>query len=168
MNGRPAGARGRPHPLAVELARLMRERGLHLAVAESCTGGLVGHLITGVAGSSEYFLGGVVAYANSAKEALLGVQRRTLAVHGAVSPETAREMAAGARRAFGAQIGAAVTGIAGPGGGAAGKPVGLTFIHLSGPDAELAERHVFGSDRAGNRLLSAEALLGLIVRHLRG
>jgi PncC family amidohydrolase len=155
-----------PHPLAGEFGRLLSARGLTLALAESCTGGLIGSLITDVAGSSDYFLGSAVTYANSAKQNLLGVRPETLLAHGAVSAETAAEMAQGARRLFGAAIAASVTGIAGPGGGMPGKPVGLVHIHLSAADAEIGERHVWGADRMGNKLLSAEAVLRLVTWYL--
>ena len=155
-----------PHPLASKLGRLLTVRGLTLALAESCTGGLVGSLITDVAGSSDYFLGSAVTYANSAKQNLLGVRPETLLAHGAVSVETAAEMAQGARRIFGADIAASVTGIAGPGGGMPGKPVGLVHIHLSAADAEIGEQHVWDADRIGNKLLSAEAVLRLVERYL--
>jgi len=155
-----------PNPLAIELGRLLNARGLTLALAESCTGGLIGSLITDVAGSSDYFLGSAVTYANGAKQNLLGVRPETLQAHGAVSAETAAEMAQGARRLFGATIAASVTGIAGPGGGMPGKPVGLVHIHLSAADAEIGERHVWDADRMGNKLLSAEAVLRLVVRYL--
>lgn len=158
----------RTHPLAVELGVLLSEHKLTLALAESCTGGLIGSLITDVPGSSDYFLGSAVTYAYSAKEAILGVRRATLLAHGAVSAETAAEMAQGARRIFGADIAAAVTGIAGPGGGTPDKPTGLTHIHLSAADAEIGERHVWDADRMGNKLLSAEAVLRLVVGHLQG
>jgi PncC family amidohydrolase len=157
-----------PHPLAVELGRLLSARGLTLALAESCTGGLIGSLITDVAGSSDYFLGSAVTYANRAKQGLLGVRPETLLAHGAVSAETAAEMAQGARRIFGAEIAASVTGIAGPGGGMPGKPVGLVHIHLSATDAEIGERHVWDSDRIGNKLLSAEAVLRLVIWYVEG
>ncbi len=144
----------------------LRARGLTLALAESCTGGLIGDLITDVPGSSDYFLGSAVTYAYSAKENILGVRHETLLAHGAVSAETAAEMAQGARRIFGADIAASVTGIAGPGGGMPGKPVGLVHIHLSASDAEIGERHVWDSDRAGNKRLSAEAVLRLVIRYV--
>jgi PncC family amidohydrolase len=164
-NTRPTTAQ-QPHPLASELSRLLSGRGLTLALAESCTGGLIGSLITDVPGSSDYFLGGAVTYAYSAKQNLLGVRPETLLAHGAVSAETAAEMAQGARRIFDAAIAASVTGIAGPGGGMPGKPVGLVHIHLSAADAEIGERHVWDADRMGNKLLSAEAVLALVVRYL--
>jgi PncC family amidohydrolase len=120
-----------------------------------------------VAGSSDYFLGSAVTYANSAKEATLGVRQSTLAEHGAVSPQTAGEMARGARGLFDADLALAVTGIAGPTGGLPGKPVGLVYLHLSAPDAEIGERHVWSSDRIGNKRLSAEAALRLLLRYLK-
>ncbi len=110
------------------LGRELKRRGLTLAVAESCTGGLVGARITAVPGSSDYFLGGVLAYANAAKTALLSVSEKTLAARGAVSAECAREMAEGARRALGADVGLSITGVAGPSGGTAEKPVGLVYV----------------------------------------
>jgi PncC family amidohydrolase len=157
-----------PHPLAAELGRLLHARGLTLALAESCTGGLIGSLITDVPGSSDYFLGSAVTYAYSAKENILGVRHETLLAHGAVSAETASEMAQAARRIFGADVAVSVTGIAGPGGGMPGKPVGLAHIHLSAVDAEIGERYVWDSDRMRNKLLSAEAVLRLVVRYLEG
>ncbi len=162
---RPPTARSL-HALAVEVGRRLRARGQTLALAESCTGGLVGSLITDVPGSSDYFLGSAVAYAYSAKEALLGVRPETLAQHGAVSREAAAEMAQGARRLFGADVAVAVTGIAGPTGEQPGKPVGLVYLHLSAADAEWGERYVWAADRVGNKRLSAAAALRLVVRYV--
>jgi len=162
----PAGD-GAPD-LARKLGRLLTAQGLTLALAESCTGGLIGDLVTDVSGSSNYFLGSAVTYAYSAKEAILGVRHDTLASYGAVSPQTAAEMARGARRIFGADLAVAVTGIAGPTGGLPGKPVGLVFIHLSTKDAEIGERWVWNSDRIGNKRLTAETVLRLLIRHLAG
>lgn len=159
-------AHPQPHPLAVELGVLLRARELTLALAESCTGGLIGNLITDVPGSSDYFLGSAVTYANSAKEGILGVKHETLLAYGAVSAETAAEMAQGARRVYGVDVAAAVTGIAGPGGDTPGKPTGLTYIHLSAPDAEIGQRHVWDANRMGNKLLSAEAVLRLVMAYL--
>lgn len=153
--------------LAAQAGQLLRERQLRLALAESCTGGLLGSLITDVPGSSDYFLGSAVTYAYSAKETILGVQKETLAEHGAVSPQAAAEMAQGARRLFGADLAVSVTGIAGPTGEQPGKPVGLVHIHLSAPDAEIGERHMWRSGRVGNKRLSAEAALQLLVRYLK-
>jgi len=148
------------------VGRMLAECKLTLAVAESCTGGLLGHRITNVAGSSEYFEGGVIAYSYDAKERLLSVHHDTLYEHGAVSPETALEMARGARKALGADIGLSITGIAGPGGGLPGKPVGLTFIGLSARNVERVERFVWESDREGNKVLSADAALEMLKEFL--
>jgi PncC family amidohydrolase len=152
--------------LAAQVGQFLTASGLTLALAESCTGGLIGHLITDVPGSSNYFLGSAVCYAYSAKEGVLGVRPETLQAYGAVSAACAQEMAQGARQLFGADIAVSVTGIAGPGGGLPNKPVGLVHIHLSAPDAEIAERHVWNSDRVGNKALSAEAVLRLVDRYL--
>ncbi|MGQ9477425.1 MAG: CinA family protein [Candidatus Bipolaricaulia bacterium] len=152
--------------LEEEIGALLRERGLTLATAESCTGGLLGHMITNVPGSSDYFLGGVVAYSNAAKERLLGVRAETLAKEGAVSEAVALEMARGARRLFGADLALATTGIAGPGGGTEEKPVGLIYIALVTPDRELCERHIWSSDREGNKRRSAERALELLLGYL--
>jgi len=142
----------------------LRARGWTVALAESCTGGLVGHRLTEVPGSSEYFLGGVVAYAYDAKERLLGVRHQTLYDHGAVSRETAIEMAHGARVAFGADVGLSVTGIAGPGGGMPDKPVGLTWIAVSTRTNDLAEQYMASGDRTANKASAAEAALELLLR----
>jgi PncC family amidohydrolase len=153
-------------PLEAIVGQLLTQHKLTLAVAESCTGGLIGHRITNVPGSSAYFLGGVMAYAYDAKERLLEVQHNTLYEHGAVSEQTAREMARGVRRALGADIGLAVTGIAGPSGGLPGKPVGLTWIALSARDAERAVSHIWDGGRIANKEKSAEAALALLQEYL--
>ena len=150
------------------IGTLLNERGLTLATAESSTGGLVAHRITSVSGSSDYYLGGFVTYSNEAKEALLGVSRETLIAHGAVSEETAREMARGARKRLGAELGIATTGIAGPTGGTEEKPVGLVYVALSAADAEVCQRHVWQGDRAANNEQSADAVLRLIQVYLQG
>lgn len=152
--------------LEKEVGRLLREQGLTLAVAESCTGGLVGHRITEVAGSSDYFLSGIISYSNEAKEQLLGVRHETLLAHGAVSEETAREMAQGARRVLGSDLALAITGVAGPGGGTAEKPVGFTFIALADARDEIVEQHTWPADRSGNKAHSAEAALRLLKSYL--
>ncbi|MCS6910236.1 MAG: CinA family protein [Anaerolineales bacterium] len=154
--------------LESEIGQLLTERRLTLAVAESCTGGLLGHRLTNVPGSSAYFLGGIIAYGNDAKERLLGVRRETLLEHGAVSEATVREMACGVRRTLGADIGVAVTGIAGPGGGLPDKPVGLVWLALSACDAEIARRFVWDGDRVSNKERSAEAALELVRDYLLG
>jgi nicotinamide-nucleotide amidase len=115
------------------VVRLLTERNLTLATAESCTGGLVAHRITNVPGASKVFLSGIVAYSNTAKRKFLGVRAETLSRHGAVSAAVAREMAEGAREKFGADFAISITGIAGPSGGTKTKPVGTVFIALSGP-----------------------------------
>jgi PncC family amidohydrolase len=153
-------------PLEVQVGKLLTARNMTLALAESCTGGLVGHRLTEVPGSSTYFLGGIVAYAYDVKERQLGVKHNTLYDHGAVSAETALEMARGARRALGTDIGLGITGIAGPTGGTPDKPVGLVYIALSTRDGECYESHVWESDRSGNKALSAEAALELLWRYL--
>jgi PncC family amidohydrolase len=156
----------RPHPLALQVHELLLNSGLTLAFAESCTGGLIADLITDISGSSAYFLGSAVTYANSAKHGIIGVREETLASFGAVSAETAAEMAKGARRAYASDIAASVTGIAGPTGATPGKPVGLVYIHLSAEGAEWGERHVWNGDRLANKAMSAEAVLRLLLRHL--
>jgi PncC family amidohydrolase len=138
-----------------------------MTTAESCTGGLIGHLITEISGSSDYFAGGAITYSNEAKEAVLGVRHATLAAHGAVSYETAAEMAAGARRLYDAQVAVSVTGIAGPGGDTPGKPSGTVHIHLSAADGfERGERFLWQSDRSGNKLLSARAAIEMVRDYL--
>ena len=149
--------------LEMRVGQALRAQRLTLALAESCTGGLIGHRLTNVPGSSAYFLGGIVAYAYEAKERLLGVHHRTLYEHGAVSRETAIEMARGARLALGADIGISVTGIAGPTGGLPDKPVGLTWIAISTRDDERAEQHTWQGDRDENKALSAEAALAFLL-----
>ena len=146
---------------------LLKQEGLKLATAESCTGGLVAHRITNVSGSSAYYVGGLVAYADEVKEAHLGVGIQTLVEHGAVSEETAREMARGVRGRFGADVGLSVTGIAGPTGGTPEKPVGLVYIALSAPDAEICQRHVWQGGRRENKDQSAEAVLRLLLKYLQ-
>jgi len=115
------------------LGRRLESRRLTLGVAESCTGGLLGGRLTGVPGASRWFLGGVIAYSNGVKTLRLGVPKEVLVRHGAVSKECAAAMARGARRAVGADVGVAITGVAGPGGGTKDKPVGLVFVAASGP-----------------------------------
>lgn len=146
----------------IVVGHLLRERSLTLAVAESCTGGLLSHRITDVPGSSDYYLGSVIAYANAVKERLLGVPRSVLETCGAVSRETALAMAWGARRLLGADLSLSVTGIAGPGGGTPTKPVGLTYIALAAPDGEWVEEHRWTGDRPTNKAASASAALALL------
>ena len=153
-------------PLEVAVGRLLTTRKQTLALAESCTGGLVTHRLTNVPGSSDYFVAGVIAYAYEAKVAALGVTWDTLNQFGAVSEETARAMARGVREKFSTTIGVAITGIAGPGGGMPGKPVGLTYIALVSDSAEIVERHVWTGNRIENKEQSAQAALTLLKRYL--
>jgi nicotinamide-nucleotide amidase len=145
---------------------ILSDRGLTLAVAESCTGGLVGYRITSVPGSSVCFRGAVVAYDNSVKRKVLGVGAGTLRRHGAVSAETAVEMARGVRRALGARIGVSVTGIAGPTGGTADKPVGLVCIALSAGRRDVCVEHRFRGGRENVRRRAADVALSLLLSYV--
>jgi PncC family amidohydrolase len=145
---------------------LLRRRGLHLAVAESCTGGLIGHRITNIPGSSEYYLGSITAYAYEAKVRLLGVSWDTLQKFGAVSRETVLEMARGAATALGADIGLAVSGIAGPGGATPEKPVGLVWFGLSVAGNDETQMTIFKGDRLQIKEQAAEQALRMLVDHL--
>ncbi len=136
---------------------------IQIAVAESCTGGEVAHRITSVAGSSAYFLGGIVSYSNSSKNQLLGVPLSILDNPGAVSEESARAMVEGVRRVFGADVAVATTGIAGPSGGTARKPVGLVYIAAAGPNATVVAEHHFPGDREAVMSAAATAALELLV-----
>jgi PncC family amidohydrolase len=152
---------------ASEVGRLLQERGWTIATAESCTGGLVGHLLTEVSGSSLYYLGGVVAYANSAKTGMLGVSVDDLSRYGAVSAPVARAMARSVRDLLGTHIGLSTTGIAGPTGGTPDKPVGTVYLGLSSPLGEAIEQHVWGYTREVNKLASARRALDLVIELLR-
>jgi PncC family amidohydrolase len=154
--------------LEENLHDLMQMHKLKLACAESCTGGLVSHRITNVSGSSAYFLGGVIAYSYEAKAQLLGVSWDTLNAFGAVSEETVREMALGARTLFDADLAISVSGIAGPGGGMPEKPVGTTWIGLSARDGEWARHFIWGGDRERNKLDSSTMALQFVVDYLEG
>lgn len=155
--------------LAQRLQGICLGRGLTVATAESCTGGLVAATITEVPGSSGYFVGGVVSYANSAKEALLGVPEATLAAHGAVSAQVAVAMAAGARARFESDLAVAITGVAGPDGGTEAKPVGLTYVALADGRGSDVRRHSFAGDRSAVREAAVrEALDWLAERAAEG
>jgi nicotinamide-nucleotide amidase len=154
-------------PLEEALGLLLKAQGLTLAVAESCTGGLICHRLTDVAGASDYFLGGAVTYSNRAKTDLLGVPEEILAAAGAVSLETARAMAVGVRQAFHADIGLSVTGIAGPTGGTPEKPVGTVFMGLAGPWGLDARGHRFQGSREEIKALSAQTALDWLCRELQ-
>lgn len=154
------------------IGSLLRERGLMLATAESCSGGLLGHLLTNIPGSSDYYLGGVVAYSNQSKLLWLGVQPDTLAQYGAVSRETVLEMAAGLRRALGIHfaeeriIGLSISGVAGPGGGTVEKPVGMVWIGLISSTSSQAWQHHFSGNRLAVKRQSAEQALLHLLDHL--
>ena len=149
-------------PLAAMVLDLCREQGLTLATAESCTGGLVAARLTSVPGSSDVFVGGVVAYSNGVKARELGVPEATLEQFGAVSEEAAEAMTAGARERLGADVAVSVTGVAGPGGGTPEKPVGLVFLHAQGPSGSLARRLDFPGDREAIRGRATAAALHLV------
>lgn len=155
--------------LPAVVGKLLREARKTIALAESCTGGLVSSMITDVPGASEYFLGSVVSYANAAKEGLLGVTEATLAGHGAVSAEAAREMALGARVRFGSDIAVSVTGIAGPDGGSPEKPVGTVYFALASREgASIGKKRLFVGDRTVVRRAASVQALELARRHLIG
>jgi nicotinamide-nucleotide amidase len=153
-------------PLEKVIGRLLTEQKLTIALAESCTGGLIAHRLTNVPGSSAYFVGGVVSYANEAKERMLGVSHQTLQEHGAVSKETAQEMSRGVRRLLQTDLALAVTGIAGPSGGTPEKPVGLTYIALTTEDLDRCKRYFWKGDRWSNKEQSAEAALEMLRQYL--
>lgn len=146
----------------------LRRRNMKLATAESCTGGLIAHRVTNIPGSSDYFPGGVVAYAYEAKVAMLGVSWDTLHAFGAVSSETVLEMARGAKKAFGADIAVSVSGIAGPGGGMPNKPVGTTWLGLVTADGEWSRLYCWDGDREQNKAYSADAALQFVLDYLNG
>lgn len=160
-------ARGEEDLEAV-VGRLLRERNLTLAVAESCTGGLVQDRITNVSGSSTYFLGGMVTYSNESKMRFLGVRKASLDQFGAVSDVVAREMAAGVQKAFQSSYALSTTGIAGPTGATPTKPVGLVYVGLAGPEGVMARRFQFVQDRRLNKELAAQAALDFLRRILLG
>jgi nicotinamide-nucleotide amidase len=148
---------------------LMEGKGLTLATAESCTGGLIAAALTAIAGSSSVIMAGFVTYSNDAKQKMVGVRTETLAAQGAVSAEVAREMAEGARGRAGVSLALSCTGIAGPGGATPGKPVGLVFIGCAREGTStMVERHVFPGDRAAVRAATVVAALNLAARSVTG
>ncbi len=165
----PAVDRETVDPLAplVEAARRLQERciasGLFVAAAESCTGGLLTHILTEVPGSSAYLLGGVVSYADRTKVELLGVDPDHLAAHGAVSAQVARAMAQGSRDRFRADLAVAITGVAGPDGGSEAKPVGLTYVAVADEDGVEVKRLQWAGERSANKRDSAGAALELLL-----
>jgi nicotinamide-nucleotide amidase len=153
-------------PLEEVVGRLLRRQGKTLAIAESCSGGLICHRLTNISGSSDYFMGGVVTYSNQGKTDLLGVPADILQRQGAVSPETAGAMAQGVREIYHAHFGLSVTGIAGPTGGTPEKPVGLVFMGLAAEKGVETRRHQFPGDRDMVKLLTAETALDWLRREL--
>ncbi|MDW8396101.1 MAG: nicotinamide-nucleotide amidohydrolase family protein [Anaerolineae bacterium] len=149
-----------------QVAEKLTRRRWKLATAESCTGGQIGDLITHRSGSSAYFIGGVIAYSNAVKQAALGVSTDTLLQFGAVSEACALEMAEGVRRLLGAEVGVSATGIAGPSGGSAEKPVGLTFVAVVTPEHAAVARNVWEADRLGNKQRTADEALRLLLSAL--
>lgn len=164
--GGAPGAESSVDPLVRRLHDRLVGRALTLAVAESCTGGMLAAAITDQPGSSAYFIGGVVAYSNEIKERLLGVPAEALARHGAVSEEVARAMAEGARRRLGADLAVSITGIAGPEADGTDKPVGLTHLWLDAADGGEGRRFVFSGDRWANRRHAVNEALGLLLARL--
>jgi CDP-diacylglycerol--glycerol-3-phosphate 3-phosphatidyltransferase len=162
-----AGAESRVDPQARELGGLLKDAGMTVAVAESCTGGLLGELITDQPGSSAYFLGGVVAYGDKAKRDLLSVDADVLTKYGAVSGQVAEAMAEGARSRFGSTLAAAVTGIAGPDSDGTSKPVGLTYIAIASDAATSSHEYNFTGDRWSNRRQAAGESLRLLIQAAR-
>ena len=152
--------------LAATILQACEARALHIAVAESCTGGLLGARLTAIPGSSSVVLGGVIAYSNDVKRGVLGVQQETLDTHGAVSEQVATEMAAGVRRLVGAEVGMSITGVAGPGGGTADKPVGLVWIGVDVQGTVRTHGSRFIGDRAEIRFRSTQAALDILRRML--
>jgi len=158
--------------LEVEIARLVREyqartgKFLTIGTVESATGGRIADRITNVPGSSDYFRGSVVAYSNEMKTALVGVEKATLEGHGAVSEQTALEMARGGRRLLDVDICVSDTGIAGPAGSTPSKPVGLFYLGLAAEDTSFSQTHVFPGDREANKRDAAEAALDMLKQYL--
>lgn len=153
-------------PLETVVGRLLRQKRTTLSVAESCTGGLIQHRLTEVPGASDYFVGGVVSYANAIKNTVLSVPADTLKKHGAVSPQTAGLMAGGIRRFTGSRLGLAVTGIAGPTGGTKQKPIGLVYVALDTGRSTLLRRFLFSGSRSQIKFKASQAALNLLRLHL--
>lgn len=152
--------------LSQVVGTMLEERGLTIAVAESCTGGLMANIITDVPGSSAYFERGVVAYSNRSKTELLGVAEKTIEAHGSVSSQTAISMAEGIKKISGASVGVAITGIAGPGGATPAKPVGTVYIAIATPKATKAHEYHFGRDRLSFKQVVAWTALDIVRRYL--
>jgi PncC family amidohydrolase len=157
----------KPKPIEIQIGEILRRRDWRLATAESCTGGLIGHKITNIPGCSDYYLGGVIAYANEVKINQLGVSAETLEKHGAVSQETVIEMARGVCERYHAEVGLSVSGIAGPGGGTQEKPIGLIWIGLSTPVIEASWQYTWRGNRQEIKEQAADQALRLLVEALK-
>jgi nicotinamide-nucleotide amidase len=155
-------------PLEVVVGGLLRERHATVAVAESCTGGMLGARLTTTPGSSHYFVGGFITYSNALKREMLGVSAETLERFGAVSPETAEAMAVGARQRTGATYAVSITGVAGPDGGSDEKPVGLVYLGIAGPEGASVTHRRFPGDRERIRVFTTQAALDVLRRKLQG
>jgi len=151
-----------PRSEALQLIDVLRSKGIRMSAAESCTGGMIGCMMTSIPGSSDVFLGSAVTYSNESKERILGVSHQTLVDHGAVSEETAREMAKGAIDVYGSDVSLAVTGIAGPGGATPEKPVGLVYIAVADGPRTVVSRNIFEGDRQAVRKQTAVEALKLL------
>jgi nicotinamide-nucleotide amidase len=154
--------------LEEHIGTLLIERGLTVGTVESATGGLISHRLTGVPGSSDYYLGSIISYSNEIKTGIVGVKSSGIARYGAVSATVAKQMARGGRRLLGVDICLADTGIAGPGGGSAKKPVGLFYIGLACKEGTFSRKHVFTGDRAMNKQAAADAALLWLEEYLSG
>lgn len=150
------------------LVTMLTDGEFTVSTAESCTGGALGAVLTSVSGSSGYYPGGVIVYANSTKMQLLGVSQQLLRDHGAVSRECAEAMALGCRETFGSTFSVAITGIAGPTGGSEEKPVGTVYIGVAGPEGVLVSNHFFSGDRDAIRAKSVDEALKQIVSYIKG
>ncbi len=151
-----------------EIGDMLCQHGLTLGTVESATGGLIAHLMTNVPGSSACYKGSIVAYSNQVKMRLAGVSEETINAYGAVSPQVAEEMAVGGRRALGVSICLSDTGIAGPGGATATKPVGLFYISLAYEGGVFSRKHVFHGDREQNKMAAAQAAFWMLQEYLAG
>lgn len=147
-------------------AKILTEKGLTLALAESCTGGLLGSKFTAISGATSFFLGGIISYANEVKITQLGVKASTLETHGAVSLETATEMAKGARKNLKSDYAISITGIAGPGGGTPDKPVGLVYLAVSSKDKTATEKFLFEGDRDNIREQACAEAVKMLIKEL--
>lgn len=154
--------------LAGRVGASCRASGRTIGTVESCTGGLVAHVLTEIPGSSVYFLGGLVTYANDRKVDLAAVPEAVLDAHGAVSAQVAVAMAEGARHRLGVDVAVSVTGVAGPDGGTPAKPVGLTYVAVADADGHEVRRHAWDGDRSANKRASAGAALELLLERLEG